>query len=710
MTRPNITARAARWSAAHWKTATGLWLAFVVAAVVLGGLAGTRKLDDVESSTGETARAEAILRDAGFGTPAGEAVLVRSRTGDVAREARLVSQRLRQQPQVTHVRRTQTTRDGRATLVEFDVRGSADTASDRIGPLLRTVDRLQRGSPGFTIAEFGAASIDRQASDRVGSDLSRAEKLSLPITFAILLLAFGAFVAAGIPVLLAISAVLASIGLDALSSHVWHSADVSASVILLIGMAVGVDYSLFYVKREREERRRGHGDEALERAAATSGMAVLVSGGTVLIAMAGMLLSGSKVFTALGIASMIVVAVAMLGSLTVLPALLGRLGDRIELGSFGLRRLKGDRDTSRLWDAILRPVLRHPWIAAGAAAWALAFLAAPALSLHTALPGIGDLPRSIPAVAAYHEIDRSFPGTQVPLTVVVTGRDLRSPQAQRGLAALRRDAVATGLMDEPTTVELNPAHTVARVSLPLRGNGADASSRQALGVLRGTVLPRTVGSIPGLDAAVTGETAGDADFARTMRDHFPYVFAFVLALAFVLLLVVFRSIVVPLTAIALNLLSVGAAYGVLVWVFQQGHLQGVLGFHSNGAVVTWLPLFLFAILFALSMDYHVFIVSRIKELVDRGETTRDAVAEGIRTTAGTVTSAAAVMVGVFALFASLGNLELKQMGVGLAVAVLLDATIIRGVLLPATMTLLGRANWYLPRALGFLPEWAPESA
>jgi RND superfamily putative drug exporter len=336
--------------------------------------------------------------------------------------------------------------------------------------------------------------------------------------------------------------------------------------------------------------------------------------------------------------------------------------------------------------------------------WLLVLMALPALSIHTALPGIGDLSRKIPAVAAYDRIDQAFPGSQIPLTLVVQGRDVNAPAVRQAIAELRHEAVATHLLDTPVTIAVDRAGDVARIDLPLRGNGSDRASTRALEVLRNTIVPRTVGAVPGVAAYVTGPTAGDADFNATMKHRFPYVFAFVLGLTFLLLLLTFRSIVVPLTAIALNLLSVTAAYGVLVWIFQDGHLQRLLGFHSNGAVVTWLPLFLFAILFALSMDYHVFIVSRIKELVDRGVPTGDAVAQGIRTTAGTVTSAAAVMVAVFALFASLSTLELKQMGVGLAVAVLLDATLIRGVLLPATMKILGRANWYLPRSLGWIPR------
>jgi RND superfamily putative drug exporter len=280
---------------------------------------------------------------------------------------------------------------------------------------------------------------------------------------------------------------------------------------------------------------------------------------------------------------------------------------------------------------------------------------------------------------------------------------------QQAIGAFEQRALATGRMFQPIEQFVNPTHTVVRIEVPLAGNGDNSASVAALETLRNDVLPPTLGKIAGTTYAVTGETAGTHDFNQTMKDRFPLVFAFVLGLAFLLLLVTFRSIVVPLTAIVLNLLSVAAAYGVLVWIFQYGHLQGLLGFHSNGAVVTWLPLFLFTVLFGLSMDYQVFIVSRIKELVDRGEPNDEAVAHGIRRTASTVTSAAAVMVAVFAVFASLRTLDIKQLGVGLAVAILLDATVIRGVLLPATMKLLGDWNWYLPKALDWLPHVAPES-
>jgi uncharacterized membrane protein YdfJ with MMPL/SSD domain len=549
------------------------------------------------------------------------------------------------------------------------------------------------------VAEFGDASSDHELSETIGDGFKKAERLSVPITFLILLVAFGAVVAAGIPVLLAFSAVLGSIGLAAASSHVFHASDSMSSVILLMGMAVGVDYSLFYVRREREERRAGHTTDAVQRAAATSGRAVLASGLTVMIAMAGMLLSGNHVFTSLGIGAMLVVFVAMVGSLTVLPALLARLGDKVDKG-----RLRKGRPTSRIWDTVLRPVMRFPAAAAIASTAVLVVMAVPVLKLHTTLLGLGDLPKSIGIVRTYDQIQKAFPGAQTPAHVMVKADRVDSPQMRTALTKFERLALASGQAKEPIEVKVNSARTVASIQVPLVGKGEDSTSMAALHTLRSTVLPESFGKVPGADYAVTGETAGTHDFNTSMKDHAPLVFAFVLGLAFLLLLVTFRSLVIPLTSIALNLLSVGAAYGVLVWIFQDGHLEKLLGFHSNGAVVTWLPLFLFAVLFGLSMDYHVFIVSRIKELRDSGLTTAEAVEQGIRTTAGTVTAAAAVMVAVFGIFAWLPTLDIKQLGVGLAVAVLLDATLIRGVLLPATMKLLGERNWYLPNWLGWLPR------
>jgi uncharacterized membrane protein YdfJ with MMPL/SSD domain len=730
----NLAARAGRWSAAHWKIATFGWLALVIAAVALGKVAGTTKLTDAENATGQSARAERILAGAGFDNSATESVLVQTKAGSTRPDAVAagVSAMLRARHDVKNVKAPVRSKDGRSLLVQFDLTGDGATADTRVQPVLDAVGAVQKAHPGFVVEELGGASANHALNKTIGKDFSKAEKMSVPLTFLILLLAFGAFVAAGVPVLLAFSAVLASIGLSSLVSHVAHASDATSSVILLIGMAVGVDYSLFYVKREREERAAGHeGREAVHRAAATSGRAVLISGATVLVAMAGMLFAGSGVFTSIGIGAMIVVFVSMVGSLTVLPALLSKLGDRIDRGVIAvaastvgllfrrreprwiahlrtrrtfIQRLKGSTGESRVWGAVLRPSLRYPAVAAALSAAFLVALSLPALGMHTKLLSFNDLPHHLKVVQTYTRIEKAFPGAPQPAVVVVKSNDVTSPRTQSAIAELRRRALASGVMKQPIRTFVNPDHTVARIEVPLVGNGNDAAAVRALSVLRKDVVPATVGRLPGAQAAVTGDTAGDVDFNATNRTHAPIVFAFVLGLAFLLLLVTFRSIVIPIKAIVLNLLSVGAAYGVLVWIFQDGHLQGLLGFHSNGAVVTWLPLFLFTILFGLSMDYHVFILSRIKELVDGGMPTDEAVERGIRTTAGTVTSAAFVMVGVFSIFATLSTLDIKQMGVGLAVAVLLDATVVRAVLLPATMKLLGRWNWYLPHSLRWLPR------
>jgi putative drug exporter of the RND superfamily len=748
MDRYNLAARAARWSAAHWKTAVAAWVAFVVVAIGVGTTVGTHSLSSAEQSTGETAQAEQILASAGFKTPAAESVLVRSATRTVGEPAfhstvQNVLAKLRTMPQVTNLRTGaagEIAKDRHAQLIEFDMKGKLDSADERVQPLLDAVAGLQEASPGFTVEQFGVASATHELSKTIDKDFQKAETLSVPITFAILLLAFGAFVAAGVPVLLAFSAVLGSVGLSALASHVFHASDATQSVILLMGMAVGVDYSLFYLKREREERAAGHeGREGLFRAAATSGQAVLISGFTVLIAMAGLLFAGTKIFTSIGIGAMLVVLTSLVGSLTVLPALLGKLGDRyIERGvrqvlAAGvlrilrlfktqprrlvwlretptlLQRLKGDRQESRLWGFVITRSMRRPGVAVGLSTAVLVVLALPVLNMHTKLLSFTDLPKSLSIVKTYDRIQASFPGSQDPAHLVVEADDVTTPQFSKAYGDFKRRALATGVIHEPIRVSVNKAKTVARIDFPLAGRGQDAAAVRALGTLRTQVIPPVLATLPaGTQQAVTGDTAANVDFNKTMKSRAPIVFAFVLGFAFLLLLLTFRSIVIPIKAIVLNLLSVGAAYGVLVWIFQQGHLQGLLDFHSNGAVVTWLPLFLFTVLFGLSMDYHVFILSRVKELVDQGVPTDEAVERGIRTTASTVTSAAAVMIAVFAIFATLQTLDIKQLGVGLAVAVLLDATLIRGVLLPAAMKLLGDWNWYLPRWLEWMPRVSAE--
>jgi uncharacterized membrane protein YdfJ with MMPL/SSD domain len=718
-TRPgtNLAARAGGWSARHWKRAAFGWLAFAAAAILVGGWIGAKPMADADAASGEAQRAEHILAGAGFATPATESVLIQNphvRAWDHGFQSAIavVVQTISLDKNVTNVRNplespsTQISRDRHSALVQFDIKGKRDDADGKVQPIMDAVAAAQRANPDFRIEEFGYASANRILTEMYNQDFARAEQLSIPLTLIVLLLAFGALVAAGIPVLLAFSAVLAAIGLNELVSHLSPVADATKSVILLVGMAVGVDYSLFYLRREREERARGETPHsALARAAATSGQAVLVSGVTVLIAMAGMLFAGNTIFTSIGLGTMIVVFVAMVGSLSVLPALLHKLGDRVEKGQIPyLRRFRRPAGESRFWAAVLRRVLRWPAVAVVVAAGTLAAAALPVLGMHTKLPSFTDLPGSLPIVQTYKRIQAAFPGSQTPAEVVVQAPDVTAPVYQSAYEDAQLAALGTAKLFQPFHVFVNPDKTVARIELSIAGSGDDAASYDALRALREDVVRPIAARLPDATVAVTGQTAGTHDFNAMMKSRAPLVIGFVLGLAFLLLLVTFRSLVVPATAIVLNLLSVGAAYGILIMIFQWGHLESVLGFDSNHAITSWLPLFLFVILFGLSMDYHVFILSRIKELHDRGLPTEQAVERGIRSTAGTVTAAAVVMVAVFSIFAGLREIDIKQMGVGLAIAILIDATIIRAVLLPATMKLLGEWNWYLPRWLERMPR------
>ena len=718
----NLTARAARWSASHRRTAIFGWLAFVLVAFAIGSAAGVVNMKDQEFGIGDSHAAEKVLANEFPGDRAGEQVLLQSRNGRLDR-AELQSAvgdlraRLARVPAVAKIRSPldpanagQLSRDGRSALVTFQLTGDPDTASDRVGPALAATAAVQRAHPGLFIGEVGDGSASKAINDRISADFQRAEFTSLPVTLVILVLAFGALVAAGIPLLLGLTAVMATLGLTALFSHLMHVDQSINSVILLIGLAVGVDYSLFYLRREREERARGRSPAAaLEIAAATSGRAVLVSGLTVMTAMAGMLLMGTRIFQGFGIATMLVVAISLVGSLTVLPAILSKLGDRVDRGRVPFVRRMATRDgDSRVWSTVVGAVLRRPLIFGGLAAALLIALAVPAFRLHTADSGVQGLPRDLPVMRVYDRLETAFPGGPVPAVVAVSAPDVTAPQVTAAIEALKRAALASGQMSDPVTVDVSRSHRAARVEIPLAGEGTDTTSNRALDLLRGTLIPTTIGRVEGAEAHVTGMTAGSRDFNDSMKSHAPFVFAFVLGFAFVLLLVTFRSIVIPIKAILLNLLSVAASYGVLVLIFQDGRLESLLGFTSIGGITSWLPLFLFVVLFGLSMDYHVLIISRVREAYDAGMPSGEAVGHGIRATASVVTSAAFVMVGVFAIFATLGMIDFKMMGVGLAVAVLLDATIVRAVLLPATMKLLGDWNWYLPRWLEWLPRVAPE--
>jgi uncharacterized membrane protein YdfJ with MMPL/SSD domain len=712
--RRNLAMRMGRWSARHRKLAIWGWLGFVVLAVVIGMGVGKNEITDVQQFNGESGRAEQAL-DRGGLRPQSEVVFVQSSnlTADDPEFRAAVEDATARISKLQHISNVESpltgggsvSPDGHAALIDFDIAGDSTEAMDRVGPSLAATAAVQAAHPSLRVEQFGDASGNEAVDGAVQDDLAKAGELSLPITLIILILTFGSLVAAGIPLLIAISSVIAALTLVALPSQLWPVDSNLSAVILMIGLAVGVDYSLFYLRREREERAAGRSPEdALQVAAGTSGRAVLISGLTVMVAMAGMFISGDKAFVSFGVGTILVIAIAMFASLTVLPAILAWLGDRVEKGRIPFLRRRCPTGQSRLWSGLVDRVMRRPWLAIVLAGGALLVLAVPALNLKTVVTGVDDFDQSIGVVKTYNRVKEVFPVEGVTAAVVVEADDVRSGDTAAGIAALRRQVASSDTFLPGTEVTYSKDGTVAKVDIPTRGSGNDTTSTNALNEIRDDIVPATIGGVNGASVNVTGDAADSVDDRNQLNSRLPLIFAFVFGLTFLLMLITFRSIVIPIKAIILNLLSVGAAYGVLVLVFQEGWGESLLGFNSNGGVTNWLPLFLFVILFGLSMDYHVFILSRVRELHDRGMSTEDAVRHGISSTAGTVSSAAFVMVGVFAVFATLSFIDFKELGVGLAVAVLIDATIIRGVLLPASMKVLDDWNWYLPKWLEWLPQ------
>jgi uncharacterized membrane protein YdfJ with MMPL/SSD domain len=723
----NPAARAGRWSAKHRKTAILGWLLFVVLATVLGGKVGQNDLDEGARGNGESKRGDMIVEAAGFPEQSGEQVLVQGKgaaTADdpqVTAAVRDVVSRLERIDGITEIESpldpathvNTVSEDGRSVVVNFEMAGTDEHVEKLVEKPLAAVAAIQTAHPGVRVEQFGDVSATKEIAAQDAKDGKRSESISYGLLLIILLAAFGAIVAAGLPLVLGATAVAGTVGLLGPVSQIYALPPDVADLVVIIGLAVGVDYAMFYSRRMMEERDRGRSAEAaVEIAAATSGRAVLISGLTVITAMAGLLFAGNPIFVGFGIGTMLVVAVAVLGSMTFLPAMLSFLSEKnwLEKGRvpYITKRRHKAKGQSRVWAAILTRVLKRPLASTLVAGGLLVALCIPALGIQFKDPGYDGYSRSQPVIQTYDRLQAAFPGGAVPATTVIKAKDVTTPEVQDAIQQLHDQALATGQLSEPSGVEVSPDKTVAVVALSVKGSGTDAASQRSLEVLRSDVVPATVGKVRGAEVAVTGLTAGSKDFIDTMKAHAPLVFLFVLGLAFILLLVTFRSIVVPIKAIVLNLLSVGSAYGVLTLVFQDGHGEKLLDFQSVGGIAPWIPLFLFVILFGLSMDYHVFVLSRIREAVDRGMSNDDAVAHGIKSTAGVVTSAALVMVAVFGSFALASDQLAKQIGVGLAVAILIDATIIRAVLLPATMKLLGARNWYLPKHLSWLPKFEHE--
>ncbi len=672
----------------------------------------------MQSEVGQSAQADALLQHERLLNPASESVLITAATPRAAAAAAAdLSKRAAALPQVASVVGPEQSREliadgGRAVLVQVQLRGDPDTAQDHVADLLALDAVVERAHAGTVVREAGEGTQNKAINDLISKDLSHAELIALPITLVILVLAFGALVAACVPLILGITAVAAAIGALGLVSHLAPNSQSTSAIVVLIGLAVGVDYSLFYVRREREERRRGHGparrqgsattDSALEAAASSVGRAILIAGLTVVAALTGLLLTGAGDFLSIGLGTIVVVAIAVIGSLTVLPAMLALLGDRVDRGRIpGYRRRIAARERRQLragrrtgvWAALARRVTHRPRLALLGSVLVLGALALPMVGMHTGDLQASDLPQDLPVVQAANAIEQTFPGAPQDAELVVSGHGLATPTARDGLAKLGHRALAVTGGRGDVTVAVSADGSLARVDVPMPDVGRTAS-KAMVDRLRGDVADSAT-AIAGVSSAalVTGDVASSVDYSHRMSEVTPLVIGFVLLLGFVLLMLAFRAPLLAASMMLLNLLSVGAAYGILTAVFQHTWAEDLLGFHSTGWIINWLPLFMFVVLFGLSMDYTVLVLERIREARLRGLAPRAAAAEGVAATGGTVTSAAVVMVAVFSIFATMGVITFKQLGVGLAAAVLLDATLVRGVALPAAVALLGERGW-----------------
>jgi RND superfamily putative drug exporter len=602
---------------------------------------------------------------------------------------------------------------GQAVRIVGRINGDASVVAQHLVPVRSAIATLEATSGDFVVHSLSQTLTSDDITNLINSGLDRTF-LTIGLTFIILLITFGAFVASVVPLILAITALLGAFGILGIFSQLVSPASPYATqLIVLIGLAVSVDYSLFMITRFRTERRQGRPKlQAIEASSSTSGRAVFFSGLAVMISIAGLFMIDVSIFRSMAIGTIGVIFVAVVGSLTFLPATLSILGDRVNTGRvpfFGRDRVEG----TGLWARFVTTVMRHPvpWMI-GSAAFLL-LLASPFLHLRIGVTDFTSFPSQIDGVQAVKLIDADWPrgGTDT-LDVVVTGFDRAETQA--AIQKFETSALNVPGISGPATVTPSADGSAAMVSFTIAGTQNDPATQAVVRQVRSTTVPAAFGGLSGVQAYVTGEAASALDVTQIYLDAIPLVFGFVLSLSFLLLLVVFHSLVIPIKAIILNLLSTAAAFGVMVAVFSDGDIGNALGLAHSSVIESWVPIFVFAILFGLSMDYHVFILTRVKEARDRGLDSRSAIAKGISITSGTITSAATIMVLVFAAFITIPFAFIQELGLGLAVAVLLDATVVRSILLPSTMTLLGDWNWWLPSFLRWLPrvtiEGEPEAA
>jgi RND superfamily putative drug exporter len=696
------TVRVAVWSARHPWWAIAGWIGFILICVAAGAVTGTNRGTLADFRIGEAGRAEAIAEDARLTPPLVEQVLISAPSGTLdpaaaGAAAHDVTARMRALPEVAGVGEPVRSVDGGAVRVPVTLAGDPDTARRAVRALLPETAAVQAAHPGLVVVQTGNASISAGVNDEQGADLARVELISLPVTFTILFLAFGSVLAAGLPVLLAVSAFAGSVGLYAVASWAFPDAGGAAvSVVFLLGMAVGVDYALFCVKRVREERSRGLDRvAAVEAAAATSGRAVVTSGIAVIGSLAGLYLVGDVIFSSVATGAILVVVVAVAGSLTVLPALLVVLAP----WTGGRRRHARDGSAGR-WAAVLRPALRRPGVTLVAGVAITAAVAAPAVAMRLGTEGKETFPASVPAVAAHAQLTAAFPEAGAAHLVAVRAEPARAAEVA---AALDRLAARTGGGEVRTSAD--GTTSVFRVPMPHPENSAEAVG--SLERLRGE-LPAGLGT-SGVEYAVSGEVARGVDYAAHQEARIPWVIAFVCIASLVVMLVAFGSVPLAAIGVAINLAAVAVAWGVLTLVFQGTWAQEVLGFTSTGFVGSRMPLMVMAILVGLSTDYQIFVVSRIREAVGRGVPTGQAVLDGIAGSAAVVTSGAVIMLSVFASFLFIDRIEMKQVAVGLSVAVLFDAVVLRILILPSVLTLLGERSWW-PGRPAAQPVATPASA
>ena len=594
--------------------------------------------------------------------------------------------------------------DRHTTVMPTELGGEFQKAADHADALKGAVAKAQASAGGFTTQLFGPASLNDDFTKASEDNLANGEKFGIPAALVILLVVFGAVVAALLPILIGIAAIFVAVGIVALVGQPWPFSFFVTPMISMMGLAVGIDYSLFFVSRYREERQRG-ADKlgAIEAAGGTASRAVFFSGMTVVLALMGMLLIPNTIFRSLAGGAIFVVLVAVAASMTLLPALLGLLGDHIN--RLRVHRRRGDAAAKRggFWDVVTRAVMRRPVVSLVTGVVVLLIPAVFWTQMHTGFAGVSTLPESFESKKGFEALAKDFSGGLSSPVEVAVDASADDPAVRSGVGQLQA-LLGTDPFLGPSQVEISPARDLTVVSAPLIGDPASDAAVEAIERVRDDYVPEAFPEGTPGKVVVGGETAFNKDFFEITSEYMPVVFAFVLGLSFILLTVAFRSIVVPVKAILLNLLSVAAAYGLIVLVFQKGVGNDLFGFQQVEAIEAWLPLFLFSVLFGLSMDYHVFLLSRVREHYDQTGDNTESVAYGLRTTASIITGAALIMVAVFSGFAGGELVSFQQMGFGLAAAVFIDATIVRSILVPSSMKLLGTRNWYLPRWLEWLPK------